>query len=818
MNDFEDAEGTQSSDLTEDTKDLKTLAEERALIDRFDASQYAFFGKDVTQEVELGGLEDEDDTGQLGTLEDDEYGLSSVCDRDEAEQSEVVSEADNMSELSSSFMRMNRVSGETRLPANIGDLGFGARESPEWFREAEVSNWLDQQILDADIEQDGRKWWQQEQHSPVRAPEPKPLYRHSSYPPQQWGGDPKFPQSSFSSFPPLHSQVIQNQPRHRSYPGQASQVALSGPPQMSHYPGPQPHFGGILPSVIQYGGGMPQYNSSGHVMGTRPQQGHWLNQSNMRPGGPSGIMTNMMHQQMPQPNAMLPTQAQALLQQQRFQAMQSGVPHFPPVPTQQVFNSHPPPAMHRYNEPFLGGDFRDQRSKSQQRGKQNQRNSQQNSDTNSQSGRSNNGWPQFRSKYMSAEEIESIVRMQLAATHTSDPYVDDYYHQAVQAKNATGSRGKSQFAPSSLRELPPRTKAVAEPHAYLQVEALGRVPFSSIRRPRPLLEVDAPSTPNASGDNVNEPKATERPLEQEPMLAARIVIEDGLCLLLDVEDIDRFLQVSQLQDGGAQLKRRRQILLEGLAASLHLVDPLGAEGGHPIGLAPKDDLVFLRLVSLPKGRKLLSKYLQLLTPGSELARIVSMAVFRHLRFLFGSLTPDPSATVGLAKTVAMCVFNMDLDALIACLTAVVCSSEQPPLRPLGSSTGDGASVVLKAVLERATDILTDPRASYTMQKRNIWQASFNCFFKLLTTYCTNKYDSIMQSLISSSGNSASISSAAAFAMSKEMPVELLKSSLPHTNENQRRLLLDFAQRSMPGGGFNSQNGSGGHVSTASVPG
>jgi DNA topoisomerase 2-associated protein PAT1 len=152
------------------------------------------------------------------------------------------------------------------------------------------------------------------------------------------------------------------------------------------------------------------------------------------------------------------------------------------------------------------------------------------------------------------------------------------------------------------------------------------------------------------------------------------------------------------------------------------------------------------------------------------------------------------------------------------LTAVVCSSEQPPLRPLGSSTGDGASVVLKAVLERATDILTDPRANYTMQKRNIWQASFNCFFKLLTAYCTNKYDSITQSLISSSGNAATISSAAAFAMSNEMPVELLKSSLPHTNENQRKLLLDFAQRSMPVGGFNSQNGGGGHVSTASVPG
>ena len=92
-------------------------------------------------------------------------------------------------------------------------------------------------------------------------------------------------------------------------------------------------------------------------MGMQPQQGHRLNQCNMQPRGPSGIITNMMHQEMPQPNALLP-QVQVLLQQQIFQAMQSGVPHFLPVPKQQVFNSHPPPpAIHRYNQTFLGGDF-----------------------------------------------------------------------------------------------------------------------------------------------------------------------------------------------------------------------------------------------------------------------------------------------------------------------------------------------------------------------------------------------------------------------------------------------------------------------------
>lgn len=37
----------------------------------FDASQYAFFGNDVVEEVELGGLEDDDETEYLPALEFD---------------------------------------------------------------------------------------------------------------------------------------------------------------------------------------------------------------------------------------------------------------------------------------------------------------------------------------------------------------------------------------------------------------------------------------------------------------------------------------------------------------------------------------------------------------------------------------------------------------------------------------------------------------------------------------------------------------------------------------------------------------------------
>ncbi len=56
--------------------------------------------------------------------------------------------------------------------------------------------------------------------------------------------------------------------------------------------------------------------------------------------------------------------------------------------------------------------------------------------------------------------------------------------------------------------------------------------------------------------------APRRALEDEPLLAARIVVEDCLCLLLDVDDIDR------LAPGRANepaLRTRRGLLMEARA-------------------------------------------------------------------------------------------------------------------------------------------------------------------------------------------------------------------------------------------------------------
>ena len=74
-----------------------------------------------------------------------------------------------------------------------------------------------------------------------------------------------------------------------------------------------------------------------------------------------------------------------------------------------------------------------------------------------------------------------------------------------------------------------------------------------------------------------------RPLEKEPLLAARIMIEDCMCLLLDVDDIDRVASSSARNGAGPASSReddpnlwhRRTLLMQGFAASLRLPDEPG---------------------------------------------------------------------------------------------------------------------------------------------------------------------------------------------------------------------------------------------------
>lgn len=701
---------------------------------KFDASQYAFFGNNVLEEVELGGLDD-DDAGDAGLVGPGDEEYTPIYGRDMLEE-EGVGSFTGVDDLAGAFSKLTRTVNEPKQSGIVSRGGSlpGQTSTADWAQEAESSYWPTQPALGAEQRLDNKNWWSQPPH-PAQFADSR-LQRTSSSPQQD---------AQYNPIEPILGPRPSPLQRMSSYPHQE-----------------------------------PQYNNIELIRGNGSRFTPALMQH------PNGFMPHQMpppHQQ----NGMLPIQ-HSPPQFSQLHAQMLGAQHSPPQNLPMFGPRHPSPQMMgRFDPNFVMPDLSDPRARSMlHHGRHGPRYPPQGFEPGNM--RMDNRWQRFRSKYMSTEEIENIARMQKAATQITDPYIDDYYHQACLARKSAGAQLKHYFCPTLIRDTSSRARSKDEPHAYLQVDALGRLPFSSIRRPRPLLDVEEASEPS---DSTTE-KSASKSLDQEPMLAARITIEDGLCLLLDVDDIDRLLHFSKQPDGGLQLRNRRQALLEQLAESLQLVDPLTSNKDAP--LSQNDDLVFLRIVSLPKGRKLLSRYIDLVTSGSELARVVCMAVFRNLRSIFGNLPSDSSiagTTTKLVTAVSTCVVRMDLSGLSACLAAVACSSQQPPLRPLGYAAGDGASVIIKSLLDRATELLTDQHvaSAYSMQNRTLWQASFDAFFGLLMGYCMSKFDTVVHTV--------QIQPAAAAVISRETPVELLRASLPHTNEYQRKQLLSFAQRTVP---------------------
>lgn len=806
---------------SKDTYDFTDLPSSSSISggEMFDASQYAFFGKDIMDDVELGCLEDDKAGVPVigGGLFGDELNEYHLFEKNEGTGLGSLSDIDD---LATTFAKLNRGVSGPRHPGVIGDRTSGSfsRESSsatEWTREADLSDWIDQHISDSESYEENKRWSSQPHHSSLYAPEYKPLHRTSSYPEQQpqlqrFSSEPILvPESSFTSFPPPGSEHISHHLSSLSSgPQSPYSFQNSSPLSRSNLSLPS------LPHGLHYSPNTSRLSLPTRS-GNNQLHNNWSSHAGLLHVDQSILLNNILQQQYQ--NGLLPPQLLSPQHHRLGLTVQPPLAHFSSLQPQ-LFNSFPSSSSH--SNRFGFNSKRDAKSKSSQKGRHTVRFSHQGSDASSH--RSESSLPQFKpSKYMTAEEIEGVVKLQHSLAHGNDPYVNDYYYQACLAKKSTESRSKFRFCPSHAKEQSSRSRNSSDSQPHLHIDAQGRVCFSSIRRPQPLLEVDPP--PSACGDYSSEQKISGKPLEQEPMLAARITIEDGMCLLLEVDDIDRLLQFTQPQDGGIQLRRKRHTLLEGLAASLQLVDPLSKTGNS--GISPKDDIVFLRIISVFKGRKLISRYLQLLSSGTELGRIICMAIFRHLRFIFGGLPSDPESaeTINkLAKTVSAYVSSMDLNALSACLAAVVCSSEQPPLRPIGNPAGDGAAIILKSVLERATQLLQDPQStSFSIPNPGLWQASFDAFFNLLTKYCVRKYDSIVQSIISQSLLNPEVgagSEAASRAVSREMPVEILRASLPHTDENQRKLLANFAQRSMPVASFSPRGGSGGRVNPESVRG
>ena len=86
----------------------------------------------------------------------------------------------------------------------------------------------------------------------------------------------------------------------------------------------------------------------------------------------------------------------------------------------------------------------------------------------------------------------------------------------------------------------------------------------------------------AAPEQGDAPKEGRRRLEDEPLLAARIVVEECLNCLLDLDDIDRmWVNSAAPRNDKAELQRRRSDLLE-----VRCVHPMAHAPGRHLPAAP----------------------------------------------------------------------------------------------------------------------------------------------------------------------------------------------------------------------------------------
>lgn len=464
----------------------------------------------------------------------------------------------------------------------------------------------------------------------------------------------------------------------------------------------------------------------------------------------------------------------------------------------------------------------------------------------------------YASQCMARDEIESILHMQWRPLHQGAPYVEDYYYQAFVFKYY-GKRNKRGFAPETVRELAPTEKVAPDEVSFVRLEGLGRVPFSNVRRPRPLMDVtpeDLRAAAVGAGENVSSDEnraskstvtkdeakkagAPSRRLDQEPMLAARIMIEDCMALILDVQDIDRIFTAAAssgqpIENEGA-LRQRRVLLMDGLSASLRLPDSAvgtstAAAGG--VGDSSSSDGVFLRLLALAKGQNLAARALQQLYPPNEAATVaensgdakaaapnlrVLWAILRNVRAIFaGSISPAPSssskggnataAADGQAAASSVAAAASDVihrlhtrqavcDALSALthgdLDAIAAGSDNPEavLLPLFAPGVESAAQhhfpwmvdMLTALLQRAAEFELSSADKAEDSTAKTWSKEFSALYKVVERHI----DALAEAAAAAASEK---DTEGVQEIKKLVPVELARSMLQHCSKERAEKL------------------------------
>lgn len=222
---------------------------------------------------------------------------------------------------------------------------------------------------------------------------------------------------------------------------------------------------------------------------------------------------------------------------------------------------------------------------------------------------------------MTAKEKDWLIRIQLMQLTTDKPELDDYYYHTFEKRRLAKERAMRQDGVERESQQVDKNVEMSLPHVpkgdynYKPAKfegSLGQVTIGSVYHPREIVQVGDSGKPRGLVGSLKETKKKYQLL---------LTIEKGFDQILPIEDLAR-MALQMPQDVRPQLYERRDKLFQRCYNLLNLKSSKDSNKKY-------DDDMLLQMLSVRKGRRLLSKMLRILheTQIHEIA----LAITRNLR-------------------------------------------------------------------------------------------------------------------------------------------------------------------------------------------
>jgi len=285
---------------------------------------------------------------------------------------------------------------------------------------------------------------------------------------------------------------------------------------------------------------------------------------------------------------------------------------------------------------------------------------------------------------MSQSEQRWLIKIQAKQMHSDNPYVDDFYAHALIRKRAAMMRAAAATQGSGITRLPPaphgpmpmgkhrrerieQERAEKEPYTPTQYDnTLGSIKGTSIKAPKPLIEIPAAPADVHDDDGDQSHELRERSRRRKALIA----IEKAYRHLLQAEDRGVKLEQPDMSfRARQQIDAERQALLDTTLAVLEVAPP-------DKEWSAEDDKQFWRLTAVEKGRKLMARLLMQVNRPEQVEALLQLLVRNMGIMVQPRATQDDhraflrSVLVLYPPAVAQAVSHVDLAVLVACFRTV----------------------------------------------------------------------------------------------------------------------------------------------------